>query len=60
MERIVHSKRTPDEHYKALDEALTNVLRASGAVISPRMLQHLEVYDRCLRVALGLPVEVDG
>ena len=54
------SVRTPQEHYKVLDEALTNLLRASKAQVSQEMMGHLIVFDRCLRSALGLPIEMDG
>ena len=57
---ILRSTKSPAEHYEIIDEALTNVLRAAGAIASEQLLDHLFVYDRCLRIALGLPVKVNA
>ena len=54
------SNKTPNENYEMLDEALTNLLRASKAQVSDEMLAHLYVFERCIRVALRLPIELDG
>jgi hypothetical protein len=60
MEQIVKTARTPEEHYASLDEALTNVLRAGKVQVSNEFMTQLMVYERCLRIALGMPVEVNG
>ncbi len=60
IKTIHRSVKTPEEHYLTIEEALTNVLRACKADVNPAMMEQLVVYDRCLRVALGLPVELDG
>lgn len=52
--------RTPEEHYAILDDLLTNVLVAAGATATDQLMDQLVVYERCLRVALGMRVEVNG
>lgn len=60
IQTVHRSAKTPEEHYKVLDEALTNLLRASKAQVSQEMMGHILVFDRCLRAALGLPIEMDS
>lgn len=57
---IVKNNKTPEEHYAILDEAMTNVLRAGKAQVSNDFMEQLYVYEHCVRVALGMPVDVDA
>jgi hypothetical protein len=62
-EMMVRTNLTPQEHYDVLDRALTDVLRASraaGDAVTDRLMDTLVIYERALRVALGLPVEVNS
>lgn len=52
--------KTPEEHYRLLEQHFLYVLRAAKADVNDDMMAQIRVYDRCLRVALGLPVELDG
>ena len=56
--KVVHTGLSPDDHYEALDAQLTAVLSASGAVVGDEALRLLVAYNRRLRIAVGLPVEV--
>lgn len=58
MEKIVKSECTPEDHYEILDVYLTDILQRSGAVIEGETIKILLQYDRHLKIALGLPVEV--
>jgi hypothetical protein len=59
MEQIVESGLTPEEHYEVLDVALTEVLDVAGVDVGDeRVLSRLISYNRQLKIALGLPVEV--
>lgn len=49
---------TPQDHYEVLDGYLTDLLDAAGVEVEGEVLKHLLVYNRRLRIALGLPVEV--
>ena len=51
------AKRTPEEHFAVLEEQLLNVLRSGKAQVSDDFMDHLSMFDRCLRLALGLPVK---
>lgn len=59
MEQIVDTGLTPEEHYEVLDLTLTEVLDLAGVDVGDeRVLARLISYNRRLKVALGLPVEV--
>ena len=59
MEKVVASSLSPEDHYEVLDAALTEVLATAGIdTIDGQLMESLIVFNRCLRIALGLPVEV--
>lgn len=58
MEKVISSSRTPEDHYEVLDVALTDILHTAGADVDDELLEKLMIYNRLLRIALGLPVEV--
>lgn len=58
MEKIIQSSRTPEDHYEVLDVALTDILHTAGADVDKALMEKLMIYNRLLRIALGLPVEV--
>ena len=60
MQHTLTNGRTPQEHYDLLDQVLTDLLRAAGATATDQLMAHLIVYERTLRSALGLPIEING
>ena len=49
------TEQSAEEKYAAMDQALTAVLRAGEVTVTESLVEHLKVYDRCLRGVLGLP-----
>lgn len=49
---------TPEDHYDILDAGLTDLLHSAGVDIGEEQLKLLIQYNRHLRIALGLPVDV--
>lgn len=59
MQMIVESGLTSEEHYEVLDVTLTDILDVAGVDVGDeRVLSRLISYNRQLKIALGLPVEV--
>lgn len=58
MEKIIQSPLTPEDQYEVLDVALTDILDTAGADVDDELMEKLMIYNRLLRIALGLPVEV--
>ena len=58
MEKIIDMGLSPEAHYRILDEGLTVILNAAEVDVDEEILTHLLAYNRHLRIALGLPVEV--
>jgi hypothetical protein len=58
MLKIVDTGLSAQAHYEILDAGMTGILEALQADVDEEVLRHLLVYNRCLRLALGLPVEV--
>lgn len=57
--RIIHNNLTPEETFEVLELALAEILRRSGAdTESEDLTARLVAYERQLRIALRLPVEV--
>lgn len=57
--KIIKSERTPEDHYDVLDAALSEVFDVAGVDVGDeRVLARLISYNRLLKIALGLPVEV--
>lgn len=60
MQRPLDRPMTAQERYDMLDEAMTNVLRAAGAAgatATDALMDQVVIYERCVRVALGMPIE---
>lgn len=58
---IVENGLSPEENYEVLDVTLTEVLDAAGVNYDDEeFMRRLISYDRQLRIALGVPVEVDN
>jgi hypothetical protein len=56
---IVDTDLTPQDHYDVLDGYLTDLLEAAGVDVGgEEVLACLISYNRYLKIALGLPVEV--
>lgn len=59
MEKVLETNLTPEDAYDVLDAGLTHILQLTGADLGDEeILSHLVSYNRQLRIALGLPVEV--
>lgn len=57
--KVVESGLSPEDEYEILDVALTDLLGKAGVDVGDeRILNLLASYNRQLRIALGLPVEV--
>lgn len=58
-EKIVENLLSPQETYDVLDVTLTDLLEKAGADVgNEECMRVLISYNRVLRIALGLPVEV--
>ncbi|MDE2412566.1 MAG: hypothetical protein KGM18_12405 [Sphingomonadales bacterium] len=61
MEKIVGNVLTPEQTYDVLDAYITDVFAALGVVaFEGEALANLLRFDRALRIALRLPVEVSN
>lgn len=49
---------TPEDHYDTLDAMFTQIIHEADVDVGPEVLKLLIAYNRRLRVALGLPVDV--
>lgn len=58
MEKIVDLGLTPEDHYDVLDAYFTDILSKAGCDVDEEVLPLILAYNRHLRIALGLPVEV--
>ncbi|MBX7482840.1 hypothetical protein K3174_09860 [Qipengyuania sp. 6D47A] len=59
MLQVVETGLEPDDEYEILDAALTELLERAGVdVDEEEIIGLLLAYNRQLRIALGLPVEV--
>ena len=58
MEKIVDNGLTPEETHEVLEVGLIHILQVSEAKVGDEVFALLASYDRRLRIALGLPVEV--
>ena len=59
MQMIVNTGISAEDHYEILDLSLTQVLEAAGVTeINDETMAQLIQFNRSLRIALGLPVEV--
>lgn len=57
--RIVENGLSPEDTYEVLDVCLTEVLDAAGVNYDDEeVMRRLIQFDRQLRIALGVPVEV--
>lgn len=59
MLKVIESGQEPEEHYDVLDITLTELLMKAGVNLDEEeIIVSLLAYNRRLRIALGLPVEV--
>lgn len=59
MEKIIETGLEPEEEYEVLDAALTELLERAGVDVGEEeIIGLLLAYNRQLRIALKLPVEV--
>lgn len=59
VQKIIETEQTPEDHYEVLDVTLTELLEKAGVdVDEEEIMVSLLAYNRRLRIALGLPVEV--
>lgn len=59
MEEIIASDLSPQDEYEILDASLTDLLEKAGVDVGDEEVMKILIsYNRQLRIALGLPVEV--
>lgn len=58
MEKVIETELGPEAFYEILDADLTEILQSAGVDVDDSLLEKLLDYNRYLRIALGLPVEV--
>lgn len=59
MQKVIESGQEPEEHYEVIDIMLTELLEKAGVDFDDEeILVRLLAYNRRLRIALKLPVEV--
>ncbi len=58
MLKVLDNGLEPEETYEVLEAYLTDILQRSGAGVDDDVMGLLLSYDRTLKIALGIPVEV--